>query len=129
VLVLDRYVDSSLAYQGHARGLGIDAVLDLNVRVTDGLLPDVSIVVTLPVAAAAARRGGVRGDRIEAEGSAFQELVAAGYREVAGRFPQRVTVVDGAGDAAAVAAAVLSAVEPALRRLGAMTGERPDPGA
>jgi dTMP kinase len=129
VLVLDRYVDSSLAYQGHARGLGIDAVLGLNVRATDGLLPDVSILVALPVYAAAERRGGVRGDRIEAEGSAFQELVAAGYREVAGRFPQRVAIVDGAGDAATVAAAVLSAVEPVLRRLGVTAGERPGPGA
>jgi dTMP kinase len=129
VLVLDRYVDSSLAYQGHARGLGIDAVLDLNIRATDGLLPDVCVVVALPVAAAVARRGGGRGDRIEAEGSAFQELVAAGYLEVAARFPQRVVVVDGAGDAAAVAAAVLSAVEPALRRLGTSAGELPNPGA
>jgi dTMP kinase len=116
VLVLDRYVDSSLAYQGHARGLGIDAVLDLNVRATSGLLPDLTIVVAIAVAEAAGRRG-LSYDRIEAEGLAFQELVATGYAEVAARYPQRVVVVDGSGSRSQVAAAVLAAVEPVLRGL------------
>jgi dTMP kinase len=129
VLVLDRYIDSSLAYQGHARELGIDAVLDVNLRATGGLLPDLTIVVELSVAVAAARRGPGRGDRIEAEGAELQERVAAGYGEVAGLFPGRVAVVDGAGDATAVAGAVLAAAESILRRLGLIAGAPSHPEA
>jgi dTMP kinase len=125
VVVLDRYVDSSLAYQGHARGLGLDTVLDLNVRATVGLLPDLSVVIEVPAALAAGRRGGATADRIEAEGVALQELVAAGYREVARRFPDRVAVIDGSGTVEQVAAAVLAQALPVLRRHGLPVAELP----
>jgi dTMP kinase len=113
VVLIDRYLDSSLAYQGHARGLGIDRVLELNLLATGGLLPRLSLVIDVDPATAAARRT-TPPDRIEREGDAFQALVADGYRLVAARFPERVRVVDGRPPAAAVGAAVLAEVLSAL---------------
>jgi dTMP kinase len=94
IVVSDRYLDSSLAYQGVARGLGIDRVLDLNAAVAD-LPPDRTFVLLVDEATAAARLGR-RPDRIEREGAAFRTDVDAGYRAVAERFPERVVLLDGA---------------------------------
>jgi len=122
VLVLDRYVDSSLAYQGHARGVGIDAVLQVNAAATGGLLPDLSLVLELPRRVAAARRSSSP-DRIEAEGEDLQKRVADGYAVLVRRFPQRMLVVPGDGDRAAVAASVADAVLPWLERRGLLGRE------
>jgi dTMP kinase len=94
-VVCDRYLDSSLAYQGLARGLGVERVLELNLLVTSGLLPDKTFLLVPPPAEATARRGG-EPDRIEREGAAFTEEVDRSYREIARVFAQRVVVVDGA---------------------------------
>jgi dTMP kinase len=117
VVLIDRYVDSSLAYQGHARDLGIDEVLSLNMLATGGLLPDVSIVIAVDPAKAAARRRGAP-DRIEAEGIAFQQRVAEGYGLLAERFPDRIAVVDGARPRHEVAADVERAAAAVLERRG-----------
>jgi len=92
-VVCDRYIDSSLAYQGIARGLGVDRVLELNLQATRGLLPDATFLLLLPAEAAAARLGG-RPDRIESEGDEFRTAVDAAYRELAGLFPRRVFTLD-----------------------------------
>jgi dTMP kinase len=94
-VVSDRYVDSSLAYQGLARGLGVDRVLELNLLATAGLLPHRTFLISLPPREAAARRTG-EPDRIEREGEAFAEEVDRAYGEVARLYPERVVVVDGA---------------------------------
>jgi dTMP kinase len=93
-VVSDRYLDSSLAYQGLARGLGIERVLELNLLATSGILPDRTFLVLVPPADAAARRGD-EPDRIEQEGAGFAEEVDRAYREIARVFGQRVQVVDG----------------------------------
>jgi dTMP kinase len=93
IVVSDRYVDSSLAYQGVARGLGVDRMLDLNAAVAD-LRPDRTFVLLVDEATASARLGR-RPDRIEREGAVFRDAVEKGYREVAARFPERVVVLDG----------------------------------
>ena len=92
VVVCDRYLDSSLAYQGIGRGLGVDEVLALNLVVTDGLLPDVTVLLQLDPATAASRSGET--DRLEREGDDFRARVDAAYRELAARFPERIAVVD-----------------------------------
>ena len=97
VLVLDRFVDSSLAYQGFARGLGIDEVLAVNEPGLRGLLPDLTVVVDVDPVVGLARTGGAP-DRIEAEGLDFQQRVAAGFALLARRFPERVKIVDGMRD-------------------------------
>jgi dTMP kinase len=94
VVVCDRYVDSSLAYQGIARGLGVDAVLQLNLAVTGGLLPDVTFLLLLDPDVAASRYD--EPDRLEREGTALQAKVDAAYRELAERFPERIIAVDAA---------------------------------
>jgi dTMP kinase len=92
-VVCDRYIDSSLAYQGLARGLGVDRVLELNLHATRGLLPDRTFLVLLDPAEAVKRSA--EPDRIEQEGLAFQEEVDRAYRELAGLFPNRITTLDG----------------------------------
>jgi dTMP kinase len=93
-IVCDRFLDSSLAYQGFARGLGVERVLELNLLATGGLLPDRTFLVLVPLEDAAERRGSDP-DRIEREGREFTELVDRAYRELADLFPERVVVVDG----------------------------------
>ena len=121
VLVLDRFVDSSLAYQGFARGLGVDAVLAVNEPGLRGLMPDLTLVIDVDPLVGLARTGGAP-DRIEAEGLDLQQRVAAGFAVVARRFPERVRLVDGFRDvdlvAADVEAAALAAVGAAGLRLG-----------
>jgi dTMP kinase len=92
-VVCDRYIDSSLAYQGIARGLGVEAVLELNLAVTDGLLPDVTFLLLIDPAVAGTRYD--RSDRLEREGAALQARVDAAYRELSGRFAERIVTIDG----------------------------------
>src|SRR5919206_4895771 len=77
VVVCDRYLDSSLAYQGDARGLGVEEVARLNEWATGGLEPDITFLLELDLDAAAARGGDV--DRFESEGRALQERVRDAY--------------------------------------------------
>ena len=94
-VVCDRFVDSSLAYQGIARGLGVDAVLQLNMTVLEGLLPDRTFVVALDAATATARLQG-EPDRIEREDTAFHDEVSRAYQQLAERYPERIELLDGA---------------------------------
>jgi dTMP kinase len=93
-VVCDRFIDSSLAYQGIARGLGLDRVLELNLTVLEGLLPDRTFVLVVAATAAAARQEGTP-DRIEQEGERFQATVAEAYQHLAESFPRRIVLLDG----------------------------------
>jgi dTMP kinase len=93
-VVSDRYVDSSLAYQGLARELGVERVLELNLHATRGLLPDRTFLLLVDLEESA-RRVGDTPDRIEQEGAEFRTRVDAAYRELAALFPRRVIAVDG----------------------------------
>lgn len=108
VVVSDRFLDSSLAYQGAARGLGIDEVERVNRFATGGLRPDLTLLLALEPAAAAAR--GAEQDRFEREGAGLQERVADAYRELAVRDPARWRTIDAARPAEQVHADVLAAV-------------------
>ncbi|MFZ4754530.1 MAG: dTMP kinase [Miltoncostaeaceae bacterium] len=110
-VVADRFLDSSLAYQGTARGLGIERVAQVNAPAIEDCMPDLTIIIDIAPGSAADRRAG-RGsvDRIEDEGEALQEAVAAGYREVARLFPERIALVSGAGSLDEVHTRVLAAV-------------------
>ena len=102
VVVCDRFVDSSLAYQGIARGLGVDEVLELNLRVLGGLMPDVTFVLLADPAALDDRLGGSR-DRIEREGLGFRANVDRAYRKLVGRFPERLVPLDATREPDAIA--------------------------
>ena len=107
-VVADRFIDSSLAYQGVARGLGVEPVLDVNRFATGGLLPDRTVLLRLG-GGEAARRRDAEPDRIEAEGDGFQEQVARGFEELAARFPDRIVEVDASGSPDEVLARVREA--------------------
>jgi len=92
-VVCDRYVDSSVAYQGVGRGLGLERVLDLNLAAVGGLLPERTFLLALHVEDLPARLRGDH-DRLERESVDFHGRVAEGYRELAARFPERILVLD-----------------------------------
>src|SRR5437899_8535407 len=101
-VVCDRYIDSSVAYQGVARGLGEGKVLELNLTVTRGLLPERTFLVLLDPEEAR-RRGAGEPDRIEREGEDFMRRVDAAYRSLAAVFPGRIVALDGARPADEIA--------------------------
>jgi len=106
-VVCDRYLDSSLAYQGIARGLGIDRVLELNLEVVGGLLPERTFLLLVDPEVAASR-GRRRRDRIEREGEQFHAALDRAYRELATRFPERIVALDGSSSPDDVARRVWS---------------------
>jgi dTMP kinase len=110
-VVCDRYLPSSIVYQGIVRGLGVGSVVDVNRMSTGTVEPDVVIVLDVTDAVARARAGGAP-DRLEAEGDAFHDSVRAAYRTLAG--DQGWALVDGNDEVEAVAARVWSLVEPLL---------------
>ena len=92
-VVCDRYLDSSVAYQGGARELGLERVLELNLAAVRGLLPDRTFLLLLDPARALERLG-AKQDRIEREDVAFYERVDSAYRALAERFPDRIVALD-----------------------------------
>ena len=90
----DRYIDSTVAYQGGARGLGIERVEELNDWLTAGLWPDVTFLLDVDPAKAAGRGGDM--DRFEREGEALQRAVAQAYEQLAARHPDRYVRLDAA---------------------------------
>src|SRR5829696_8054524 len=116
-VLLDRFVDSSLAYQGAGRGLGIDQIRRLNSFGTGGRMPDRTLLLRIEPEAALARAAG-RGeaaDRLEGEGLAFFRAIADAYDALAAAEPQRWAVIDAARPPAAVLRDCLAAlaVQPA----------------
>lgn len=116
-IVCDRYVDSTSAYQGVARGLGLQRVESLMELVVGSCMPERTVLLRVDADAAHARgqqrlaAGEADGsDRFESEGVEFQRTVAAAYDEIAARHSDRIAVVDGEGDPADVHARVVAAV-------------------
>ncbi len=103
-VVCDRYIDSSLAYQGIARDLGLEPILQLNLHAVRDVLPDRTILVLVPPDVA--RERGEASDRIEREGAEFLSSVDEAYRSLAAMFPNRIVTVDGTQPPDAIAADV-----------------------
>jgi dTMP kinase len=124
IVLCDRYADATAAYQGYARGLGLERVLALHAAPPLDLQPDRTVLFDLDVDAALGRArrreaGGASGgeDRFENEALAFHRRVREGYLELARRDPDRIRVVDAAGDEAAVARRVAAALADLLPEL------------
>jgi dTMP kinase len=109
-VVCDRFSDSSIAYQGAARGLGTERVEEICDLATGGVWPDLTILLRIDPTLAAKRIGRRKADRFEEEGIELQRRVAEGYDEVARRNPERIRIVDADDDRKAVHEAVLAAV-------------------
>jgi len=113
VVITDRYVDSSLAYQGAGRPLDADKVELINTWATNGLLPDLTVVLDIdPVVGLV--RAGAEPDRLEAEPLEFHQAVRQGFLALAARAPERYLVVDASLPAEVVAAAVADRALPLL---------------
>ncbi len=117
VVICDRYVDSSLVYQGLARGLGVEPVYELNMAVTGGLLPEKTFVLLLDPDASRARLTG-EPDRIESEDDDFRRRLAEGYASIVSMFPERCTALDATRPPTEIA----EEIRDELARVGARAG-------
>lgn len=100
IVVCDRFTDSTFAYQGAARGLGMDFIDGLNKLTCGDIVPDVTVFLDMPPRLAFARKGGAdKNDRLESQSMEFHEKVYEGYKEVARRYPDRFVCVDASKDA------------------------------
>ena len=112
VVVCDRYVDSSFAYQAHARGLGMEFVSKINAFALESYLPDITFFIDLsPEEAFQRKHGADENDRIEQAGLAFHKKVYEGYLAVAKAYPERVVVLNGRQSIEAIAANVREVLE------------------
>jgi dTMP kinase len=112
----DRFVDSSLAYQGGAGGLGVERVRELHEFATGGFLPDRTLVLTLPEGMDRARaRDGDEGDRIGGRGDDFHQQVALAFESIAADEPDRVKLIDASGSAGDVRERLLAAIADLLQ--------------
>jgi len=96
VVLLDRFVDSSLAYQGEGRALGVEQVRAINLFATGGLVPDRTLLLRISPAAGRARQHerALEPDRLEREGDGFFATIGSAYEQLAGAEPQRIRVID-----------------------------------
>lgn len=97
IVLCDRFIDSSLAYQGYARGLGMDEVWEINRFAVEGCMPAMTLYLDLEPEAGLARiraDAGREVNRLDLEGLAFHRKVRDGYREVARRYPERIVTLD-----------------------------------
>lgn len=96
LVICDRYVDSSFAYQAYARGLGMDFIGKINAFATERYAPDLTVFIDLsPEAAFARKHGADENDRLEQAGMAFHQKVYAGYKALTKTYPDRIVCVDG----------------------------------
>jgi dTMP kinase len=109
-VVLDRFVDSSLAYQGAARGLGVEEVRALNEFGTGGLRPDRTLLLRIDPEHGRERISGRPADRLEQEDAAFFAAIAQAYDALAAAEPERIVVIDAAQSPEDVLAAALAAL-------------------
>ncbi len=129
IVVSDRYLDSTLAYQGAGRRLPLEAIRQVNERATGGLVPELTFVLDLPPAAGLARRAS-SADRLEAEPEQFHQRVRAGFLALAKANPRRYLVIDATRDPAQVARDIQAAVrdllpDPVPLRAEEITGQFP----
>jgi len=116
-VVSDRYADSTRVYQGIVQGVGIERVDALHGLALDGLVPDRTLILDLPVEeglARAGRRVGDDGDRYEGMARSFHESLRAGYRQLARSEPERCRLIDATADAEAVVEQAWREIAPLL---------------
>ncbi|HXZ88536.1 MAG TPA: dTMP kinase [Candidatus Binataceae bacterium] len=122
IVISDRYSDSTVAYQGYGRGFDLKLLGELNHLASDGMRPDLTIVLDCPAETGLTRtrarvRGNERGpDRFEGERIEFHRRVRDGFLTIARNEPGRVTLIDSTRETAAVSADILSAVAAMLKR-------------
>ena len=116
-VICDRFIDSTLAYQGYGRGLDLDLIHQLNHIATGGLTPDLTLWLRLPVEQGLARvRERGAGDRMERTDLPFHQRVQRGFETLAQQYPQNRATIEAGDSPTAVAGAILAVVETYLER-------------
>ena len=112
LVICDRYVDSSLAYQGYARGLGYDFIAEINSFALNVFPPDFTVFLDLPPEKAFLRKGGAdKNDRLELSGIEFHNKVYKGYKALAEKFKERYIVIDASGEKPQTHAKIVAALK------------------
>ncbi|WP_131103497.1 dTMP kinase [Ornithinimicrobium sufpigmenti] len=122
VVLSDRYLDSSVAYQGAARALGHDEVRELSLWAVEGLVPDLTVLLDVSAREGRARRGEVH-DRLERETDEFHDRVRRGFLDLAAREPGRYLVLDASRPVAELAAAIRRRVTELLSQRGKVAAQ------
>lgn len=118
VVICDRYFDSTMAYQGYGRGLGIELVEQVNNLSVGKVIPDLTLLFDLPVEQGMARKNASDLDRMEKEALEFHRRVREGYLRIAQREPNRVKVIDATKDVDTVTLKTIEAVRALLEARG-----------
>ena len=119
LVICDRYLDSSLAYQGYARGLGVEDILNVNMYATEGTFPDITLLFDLEPEVGLARinaNSSREVNRLDLEKLDFHHRVRNGYLSLAKRFPDRFVIIDASKDLEEVAASALKAIKERLNK-------------
>ena len=112
LVLCDRYIDSSLAYQGYARGLGVEFVEKINDYAIKNFMPDYTVFLKLPPEIAFKRKGGVdKNDRVELSGMDFHNKVYQGYLDLAEKYKDRFIVIDASGERDQTHAKIINALK------------------
>lgn len=112
LVLCDRYIDSSLAYQGYARGLGVEFIEKINDYAIKNFMPDYTVFLKLPPEIAFKRKGGVdKNDRVELSGMEFHDKVYEGYLELSEKYKDRFIVIDASGERDQTHAKIINALK------------------
>ncbi len=114
IVITDRYIDSSLAYQGFGRGLGLEMVLRVNEAAVDGLWPDITFFLSVDTPEAVRRISRREMDRLEMAGSSLQSAVQQAFFQLAVQYPERIVTIDTSLPKADVHQSVVDVVLPRL---------------
>ncbi|PKM77481.1 MAG: dTMP kinase [Firmicutes bacterium HGW-Firmicutes-15] len=114
IIIADRYMDSTIAYQGYGRGLDIEFLEDLNRLCTGGLKPDLTLLLDIDPEAGQSRRNQDIPDRLEKEGFEFQARIRAGYLKLCEKDPSRIKVLDASQTAEQLIREAMGMIEAAL---------------
>ena len=119
IVICDRYLDSSLAYQGYARELGVEDILNVNMYATEGTFPDLTLLFDLEPEVGLARinaNSDREVNRLDLEKLSFHHRVRTGYLELAKRFPNRYVIIDASLPLEEVASHALKAIKERLTK-------------
>ncbi len=118
IVICDRYADSTIAYQGHGRGIDLETVKAINNAATQGVTPDLTVLLDMPVEEGLARKKNRKQDRFEHEAIAFHQRVRGGYLKMAAAEPERWLVVDASQSKAKIEQIIWQVVSQLLANKG-----------
>jgi len=119
IVITDRFSDSTVAYQGYGRGIDLKLIDSLERMVTEGLKPDITLLLDLDVETGLLRNKGInKTDRLELEDIEFHKRVMDGYRQIAAREPERIKLIDGSGSIEEIQRKIIDIVTSCIKSRG-----------